>query len=100
MADVKIFSQWVPSHVNVYGNEIADGLAREGSHKASTHGGCLTFSEIVTQLGTNSSRDETILARLRSGRTRAQRHVAGLKVYPPCSSKLQCDSSWFCPAAL
>ncbi|XP_071041216.1 ribonuclease H-like [Parasteatoda tepidariorum] len=31
--DIRIFFQWVPSHVNVFGNEIADGLAREGSHR-------------------------------------------------------------------
>ncbi|GFX91448.1 hypothetical protein TNCV_3545311 [Trichonephila clavipes] len=69
-------------------------------------GGCITFSEIATRvkqdtssswkqapihewyegnhpgaalLGTGSSRDETTLARFRSGYTRAQRHVAGLK---------------------
>ncbi|GFW46212.1 uncharacterized protein TNCV_2813091 [Trichonephila clavipes] len=47
-ANVKLFFQWVSSHVNVCGNEIADGLACEGSHKYFTHGGCLTFSEIVT----------------------------------------------------
>ncbi|GFU08165.1 hypothetical protein TNCV_3766181 [Trichonephila clavipes] len=34
-------------------------------------------------LGTVSRRDETSLARFRSGHTRAQRHVAVLKVYPP-----------------
>ncbi|PRD31434.1 UNVERIFIED_CONTAM: hypothetical protein NCL1_23570 [Trichonephila clavipes] len=40
---------WVPSHVNVCENEIADGLTREGSHKNSMHGGCLVFSEIATR---------------------------------------------------
>ncbi|GFW19389.1 hypothetical protein TNCV_1602831 [Trichonephila clavipes] len=38
----------------------------------------------ATLLGTSSRRDETILARLRSGHTRAQWYVAGLKFYPPC----------------
>ncbi|GFV19180.1 uncharacterized protein TNCV_3223981 [Trichonephila clavipes] len=38
------------SHVNVCVNEIADGLNRQGSHKDSTRGGCLTFSEIVTRV--------------------------------------------------
>ncbi|PRD26167.1 UNVERIFIED_CONTAM: hypothetical protein NCL1_38871 [Trichonephila clavipes] len=46
---VKIFFQWVPSHVNVCGIEIADALAREDSHKDSTHSGCLT-SEIYNWL--------------------------------------------------
>ncbi|GFT85875.1 uncharacterized protein TNCV_3255291 [Trichonephila clavipes] len=43
------YKKWVPSHVNVCENEIADGLTREGSHKNSMHGGCLVFSEIATR---------------------------------------------------
>ncbi|GFW17568.1 HTH_Tnp_Tc3_2 domain-containing protein [Trichonephila clavipes] len=35
-------------------------------------------------LGSNSRRDETILAKLRSGHTQVQQLGAGLKVYPPC----------------
>ncbi|GFT32845.1 RNase H domain-containing protein [Trichonephila clavipes] len=82
--------QWVPSHVNACGNEIADGLVREGSHKYFVQGGCLAFSEIATRvkvfsswkdpayewhegnhpcavlLGTGSRRDETTLARFQS----------------------------------
>ncbi|GFY11590.1 uncharacterized protein TNCV_4230591 [Trichonephila clavipes] len=95
-ATVKIFFQWVLSHVNVCGNEIADGLVREGME--STYGGCFTFSEIVSWvkqitsswrqdpiheryegncpgvalLWTSRRRDGTILARFRSGHTRAQ----------------------------
>ncbi|GFS73124.1 RNase H domain-containing protein [Trichonephila clavipes] len=48
--NVKIFFQWVPLHVNLCGNEIADVWAREDSRKDSTHGGCLTFSEIATRI--------------------------------------------------
>ncbi|GFU20031.1 uncharacterized protein TNCV_1191751 [Trichonephila clavipes] len=49
IADVKIFFQWVPSHVNVCGIEIVDGLAFEDIHKDSARGGCLTFPEIATR---------------------------------------------------
>ncbi|GFV42391.1 putative transposable element [Trichonephila clavipes] len=35
-------------------------------------------------LGTSSRRDEATHWTLLSGHTRAQRHVAGLKIYPPC----------------
>ncbi|GFW85803.1 RNase H domain-containing protein [Trichonephila clavipes] len=95
--NVKIFIQWVPSHVNINRNDIADGLAREGRHKDSVIGACLTFSEIATQvkqdissswsvafLRTGSRRDETTLVRFNSGHTGAQWHVESLKVYFSC----------------
>ncbi|GFV67003.1 integrase catalytic domain-containing protein [Trichonephila clavipes] len=109
--NVKIIFLWLPSYVNVCGNEIADGLARESSHKDSTHGGCFILSEIATRfkqdvssswkqapvdewyegihpgaafLGTGSRRDETTLVRFFNEHTRAQWHVAGLKIYPSC----------------
>ncbi|GFV94082.1 RNase H domain-containing protein [Trichonephila clavipes] len=96
---------------DVCGNEIADGLAREGSHKDSKPGSYLVFfrnfhtsqkrCQLLLEatpvhewyernhpgaalLETDSRRDETTLAAFRSGHTRAQRHVAGLKVYPSC----------------
>ncbi|GFT57557.1 hypothetical protein TNCV_1447931 [Trichonephila clavipes] len=37
-------------------------------------------------LGTGSRWDETTLARFRSGHTRFQRHVTGIKVYPFCTN--------------
>ncbi|GFV80121.1 uncharacterized protein TNCV_1476841 [Trichonephila clavipes] len=110
IVNVKIFFQWVPSHVNVCENEIIDYFTREGSHKDTTYGGCLTFSDIATRvkqdvssswkqapvheryegnhpgaalLGAGSRRDETTLSRFRSGHTRDQRYVAGPKVYSP-----------------
>ncbi|GFW40000.1 uncharacterized protein TNCV_5116831 [Trichonephila clavipes] len=54
-ANVKIYFQWVPSHVNVCENDIAGGLAREGSHEDSMHGGCLTFSEIAKRVKQDAS---------------------------------------------
>ncbi|GFS85701.1 RNase H domain-containing protein [Trichonephila clavipes] len=45
-----ILGSWEPSHVNVCFNEITNSLAREGSSKDSTLGGCLTFSEIATRV--------------------------------------------------
>ncbi|GFX45841.1 hypothetical protein TNCV_934801 [Trichonephila clavipes] len=107
-------------HVNVCGNEVLYGLAREGSQKGSTHSGCLTFPEISTQdirsswrqapvqeryegnlpgsafLETSTRRDETDLARFHSGYNRAQRHVEGFKIYPPLPSELQCDPNYSC----
>ncbi|GFU23138.1 hypothetical protein TNCV_3515771 [Trichonephila clavipes] len=42
--------RWVTSHMNVCGNEIADGLACQDSYKDSMHCGCLTVSEIATRV--------------------------------------------------
>ncbi|GFV72075.1 uncharacterized protein TNCV_2460081 [Trichonephila clavipes] len=122
-ANVKIFFQWVPWHVNVCGNEIADGLAREGSHKDFIHEAYLTFLEIATRvkqdissswrqapvhewyernlpgaalLGTSSRREETSFARLLSGHTRSLRHVEGLQSLKSLS-ELQCEPSRSCP---
>ncbi|GFV67764.1 uncharacterized protein TNCV_4624441 [Trichonephila clavipes] len=78
---------WLHNEVNVCGNEIADGLAREGSRKDSAHGGCLTFSEIATRVKqdiSSSWRQAPVQKWLRSGHTRDQKHAVGLKVYPPC----------------
>ncbi|GFS77449.1 hypothetical protein TNCV_4491301 [Trichonephila clavipes] len=49
LSAIEIF-QRVQSHVNIFGSEIADGLACEGSHKNSTLDGCLAFSEIATRV--------------------------------------------------
>ncbi|KFM72299.1 hypothetical protein X975_15147, partial [Stegodyphus mimosarum] len=46
----KIFFQWVPSHADVYSNEIADQLPSEGSLKSSTDGGSLSFLELASQV--------------------------------------------------
>ncbi|GFY06235.1 uncharacterized protein TNCV_2680291 [Trichonephila clavipes] len=107
-SSIQHLSQWWSgyhhTHMNVSGNEIADGLAREGSHKDSTNGSCLTSSEITTRVkqdissslrqapvhewyeGNRPGADllGTTLFRLRSGYIPAQRHVVGLKSYPPC----------------
>ncbi|GFT41153.1 uncharacterized protein TNCV_5034341 [Trichonephila clavipes] len=45
--------------------------------------------------GTSSRQDEIIVARLRSGHTRAQWHVSGLEVYPPCPN---CNMTQAAPA--
>ncbi|GFY15931.1 transposable element Tc3 transposase [Trichonephila clavipes] len=107
---LRSFFQWIPTHVNVCGNEIADGLACESSHKYFTHGSALLFNKLLpgstkisvplggrppwyerNRPGTafiekSNRRDETTFARLCSGHTRAQRYVVGLKVYSPCLS--------------
>ncbi|GFV23233.1 hypothetical protein TNCV_1447591 [Trichonephila clavipes] len=82
------------SDVKVCGNEIADGLAREGSHKDSTHRWLPYFSEISY---TSQTRCQFPLeaGTFRSGHTRAQRYVMGLKVYSSC---LNCNVTQATPA--
>ncbi|GFW49211.1 RNase H domain-containing protein [Trichonephila clavipes] len=61
----KIFFQWVPLHAPAHKWD-------EGNHSDAA------------LLRTGSSPDETTLASFRCGHTRAQQHVADLKVYPSC----------------
>ncbi|GFW48828.1 hypothetical protein TNCV_4244081 [Trichonephila clavipes] len=67
------------------------------SYEGNRHGDSL--------LGTSSRRDETILARLRSGHTRAQQHAVDLEVYPPCpncnvTQTLLLPTSWILLVAI
>ncbi|XP_071043369.1 uncharacterized protein [Parasteatoda tepidariorum] len=41
-----IHLQWIPSHVNIGGNEIADRLAKEGSEEDMLTGSSLTYQEL------------------------------------------------------
>ncbi|GBM44317.1 hypothetical protein AVEN_232109-1 [Araneus ventricosus] len=44
----RVCIQWIPSHVGVFGNEVADLLAKEGSALPSTASGELFASEIFS----------------------------------------------------
>ncbi|GFX38512.1 RNase H domain-containing protein [Trichonephila clavipes] len=41
-----IHLQWVPSHVNIAGNEIADSLAKDGAPQPSMNSDLFTYSEL------------------------------------------------------
>ncbi|GBN99373.1 hypothetical protein AVEN_147269-1 [Araneus ventricosus] len=38
--------QWIPSHVNIQGNEVADALAKAGADDASVPSAPLTYLEL------------------------------------------------------
>ncbi|GBN09080.1 hypothetical protein AVEN_32553-1 [Araneus ventricosus] len=44
----RVCIQWIPSHVGVFGNEVADLLAKEGSALLSAASGELVASEIFS----------------------------------------------------
>ncbi|GFW82536.1 hypothetical protein TNCV_1794291 [Trichonephila clavipes] len=100
-------SRWEDDEPDERVSTVADGLAREGSHKDYKLGGGPTVSEIATRvkqdinsywklalvqqwyegnhpgaalLGTGNRREEINIARLRSGHTQAEWHVVGLKI--------------------
>ncbi|GBN38820.1 hypothetical protein AVEN_24534-1 [Araneus ventricosus] len=53
----RIHLQWIPSHVNIQGNEIADALAKAGADDASVPSAPLTYLELLSRA---KSRNKTI----------------------------------------
>ncbi|GBL75585.1 hypothetical protein AVEN_154916-1 [Araneus ventricosus] len=46
----RIHMQWIPSHVNIQGNEIADSLTKVGAYDASMPSAPLTYLELFLEL--------------------------------------------------
>ncbi|GBM33868.1 hypothetical protein AVEN_5915-1 [Araneus ventricosus] len=107
----RVCIQWIPSHVGVFGNEVADFLAEDGSALHSAASGELFASEIssihrakanstwkvppahewyagnrpglsLQSEGTRSA--QTALARLRSGHIKSLEFVDKEKTYSSC----------------
>ncbi|GBN74516.1 hypothetical protein AVEN_34097-1 [Araneus ventricosus] len=107
----RVCIQWIPSHVGVFGNEVADLLAKEGSALPSSASGELFAFEIFSihrakanstwkvppahqwyagnhpglslhSEGTRSA--QTALARLRSGHIKSLKFVYKKKTYSSC----------------
>ncbi|GBM37152.1 hypothetical protein AVEN_205592-1 [Araneus ventricosus] len=53
----RIHLQWIPSHVNIQGNEIADALANAGADDASVLSAPLTYLELFSK---TKSRNKTV----------------------------------------
>ncbi|GBM29669.1 hypothetical protein AVEN_203580-1 [Araneus ventricosus] len=56
-----IHLQWIPSHVDLFFNDLADELAKEGYAEPLNNRGLLTFSEIFSKVRADNNRTWRIL---------------------------------------
>lgn len=108
----KVHIQWIPSHVNIHGNEAADILAKEGCSATKNTDYDLTYQEIFS-MAKNKNRqawlsppahpwysrikpggsldleadrqNQTAVSRLISGHLKCMTFESGTKVYPLCN---------------
>ncbi|GBL97821.1 hypothetical protein AVEN_231974-1 [Araneus ventricosus] len=110
--DHEVHLQWIPSHVDIYGNEVADNLAKQGTAEPLCSAPSLTFDEIYSirknkdlktwrvppshdwykrsspggSIGLSCDRaDQTALSRFVSGHLRSCSFSHGNKVFPVCA---------------
>ncbi|GBN56265.1 hypothetical protein AVEN_165760-1 [Araneus ventricosus] len=55
----RIYLQWIPSHVNIQGNEIADALAKAGADDASVPSAPTWSCSLELKAGINFLADST-----------------------------------------
>ncbi|XP_071041949.1 uncharacterized protein [Parasteatoda tepidariorum] len=107
----EVHLQWIPSHVGVLGNDIADTLAKEGTKENLISPNSLTFMELASKkkkedlaswlvppkhhwyqstspggaLNIRCNRkDQTALTRLISGHLKSLSFEGSIKIYPNC----------------
>ncbi|GBM27591.1 hypothetical protein AVEN_35255-1 [Araneus ventricosus] len=110
--DHEVHLQWIPSHVDIYGNEVADNLEKQGTAEPLCSAPSLTFDEIYSirknkdlktwrvapshdwykrsspggSIGLACDRaDQTALSRFVSGHLRSCSFSHGNKVFPVCA---------------
>ncbi|GFS70517.1 probable RNA-directed DNA polymerase from transposon BS [Trichonephila clavipes] len=104
--------QWIPSHVDIFGNEQADRLAREGCSLLTTSSPAITYSEHQSKINRQLSKEwkippshhwyaarepgsfldlncdrasKTAISRLASGHTKSLSFFEGRKTFKFCS---------------
>lgn len=112
-AHSRIFFQWISSRTDIYGNEVADGLVKEGTLGGSSSAAVFFFSELASRVKleitsswrrvpihewydcrrpgaalneVNNRKEQTGLAGIGSGHFMlyCMRRASGFKVYPFC----------------
>lgn len=105
--------QWIPSHINLEGNEIADALAKAGACETSTPSAPLTFLETFSRIKHENKttwivppehlwyqcprpggslaqgfnrQEQTVLARFRSGHLKSMKFSEGSKCFDICTN--------------
>ncbi|GFV33196.1 RNase H domain-containing protein [Trichonephila clavipes] len=114
----EIHLQWVPSHVNIAGNEIADSLAKDGAAQHTMNSAVLAYPELhCTYINSKQStvpfahhwyeakqpggslllrctrQEQTILTRFRSGPLQTLTFRDRNKVFPTCVRSSACQAS-------
>ncbi|GFV98606.1 RNase H domain-containing protein [Trichonephila clavipes] len=51
-----IYLQWIPSHLDLYFNDLANELAKEGSNDPIDSSDLLTYNEIYSKVKTDNNR--------------------------------------------
>ncbi|GBN97079.1 hypothetical protein AVEN_266175-1 [Araneus ventricosus] len=119
-----IHLQWIPSHADLFFNDLADELAKEGSAEPLDNRGLLTYNEIFSKVRADNNRTwrippihdwhqqkhagaalelkdyrklRTTITRFISGHTRTLSYVQGQKVFPVC---LKCNTHQSFPVHL
>ncbi|GBO12431.1 hypothetical protein AVEN_139327-1, partial [Araneus ventricosus] len=118
--------QWIPSHIDIFFNDLADELTKEGSAEPLDNRGLLTVREIFSKVRTDNNRTwrippiydrnqqkhpgatlelkcdrklQTTITRLISGHTRTLSYVQGEKIFF-CVPQVQYTPIFSRPSAL
>jgi len=116
----RIHLQWIPSHVDIFGNEMADGLAKAGAEETVAPFAPLTYLELFSKCKTKirtiwmvppehpwsqskipggsmaqgiDRRDQTSLTRFLSGHLLSMTFVGGIKHFDICTKCTSAEAS-------